>query len=83
MSLAALPPESQGARLSLTLWPLASAPEPEPDWAAELGMALPPLPESLPPVTFSFPPGNGDPYERLLASLAGQDAGGTDSVWFG
>jgi hypothetical protein len=81
MSFAALPPESRGPSLSLALWPLTPEPEPEPDWAAELNMALPPLPESLPPVTFSFPPGSGDPYERLLAAVSGQ-AGRADAVWF-
>ena len=82
MSFAALSPESQGARLSLALWSPEPEPPPAPDWAAELNMALPPLPESLPPVIFSFPPGAGDPYERLLAALSGTD-GKRDSVWFG
>ena len=81
MSFAAHPSEGQGASLSLALWPRPE-PEPEPDWAAELGMPLPPLPESLPPVTFSLPPGSGDPYDRLLAALSGRNSG-TDAIWFG
>ncbi|RKK04582.1 hypothetical protein EBE87_13745 [Pseudoroseomonas wenyumeiae] len=84
MSFAALSPEIRRPPLSLALRSPAAEPEPPPalDWAAELNMALPPLPESLPPVIFSLPPGGGDPYERLLAALSGKD-GKADSVWSG
>ena len=84
MSFAALSPESQRPSPPLTLRPPAAGPASPlaPDWAAELNMPLPPLPESLPPVVFSLPPGGGDPYERLLAALSGAN-GKADSVWFG
>jgi hypothetical protein len=85
MSFSALSPaDAAGAALSLALWPDATAPATGPwsDLAALLGLPLPehPLPE--PAADWPLPLAGTDPYERLLASLAGQ-GGMADSIWFG
>jgi hypothetical protein len=78
------PSDAAGAALSLALWPQATAPAtgPWPDLVAPLGLPLPEQPLPEPALDWPLPLAGTDPYERLLASLAGH--GGTaDSIWFG